>query len=376
MPRKGENIRKRSDGRWEGRYCTVNGSTGKKQYHSVYARTYKNVKEKLITIKQAQLEETDLAYSKASADTSETFGSVAGLWLQNVQEHCKYSTYVKYRQIYEKHIEDTLGGMEMMRINSEVIRNMADVRAASSESLIRSIYCVVNQVLAYAQENHYGATASVTRGKAVKSAKPVEVMKQAEQARLFEVLYSDMDMNKFGILLCLSTGLRLGEICALKWSDIDIEGKLLYVNRAVQRIAVEGSCGKTKLMESDPKSMFSKRVIPLSDEMARLAREFQDNGEYVISVDRPTEPRTYQNRFHKLLGQAHIPQYNFHILRHTFATNCIDSGADIKSLSEMLGHSNVNITLNRYVHPSVETKRQHLNTLSAIYGQYLGRQCI
>lgn len=126
MPRKGENIRKRSDGRWEGRYCTVNGSTGKKQYHSVYARTYKNVKEKLITIKQAQLEETDLAYSKASADTSETFGSVAGLWLQNVQEHCKYSTYVKYRQIYEKHIEDTLGGMEMMRINSEVIRNMRE----------------------------------------------------------------------------------------------------------------------------------------------------------------------------------------------------------------------------------------------------------
>lgn len=376
MPRKGENIRKRSDGRWEGRYSTENEDTGKKQYHSVYARTYKGVKEKLIIIKQAQLEAATSMVSENAAEASETFGYIARLWLQNVQEHCKYSTYEKYKQIYEKHIKDALGEMKMVRVTSEVIRNMADVREASSESLVRSIYCVINQVLAYAQDNHYAVTASVTRAKATKSAKPVEVMKLAEQARLFEILYSDMDMNKFGILLCLSTGLRLGEVCALKWSDIDIDGKLLYVNRAVQRIAVEGSTGKTKLMESDPKSMFSKRVIPLSDEMARLARAFHDNCEYVISEDRPTEPRTYQNRFHKLLGEAQIPRYNFHILRHTFATNCIDSGADIKSLSEILGHSNVNITLNRYVHPSVETKRQHLNTLSAVYGQYLGRQCI
>ena len=108
--------------------------------------------------------------------------------------------------------------------------------------------------------------------------------------------------------------------------------------------------------------------------MTRLIKEFHTGGEYVISGNRPTEPRTYQNCFHRLLNMADIPKYNFHILRHTFATNCIDSGADIKSLSELLGHSSVNITLNRYVHPSEQIKRQHLNTLSAIYGQYLGQQ--
>lgn len=373
MPRKGENIRKRSDGRWEGRYCTIDGSTGKKQYHSIYARTYRNVKEKLITIKYAQLE-AQPAFSGVSAETAESFGYIADRWLQNVRENSKYSTYVKYRQTYEKHIKAAMGDMKITAITPEIIKDMIKAREISSESLIRSIYCVVNQVIVFAQNNHIAVTATVKRDRTTKSTKPVEVLKHAEQVRLFEVLYSDMDRYKFGILLCLSTGLRLGEICALKWSDIDVNGQLLYVNRTVQRIAVEDGSSKTKLLESEPKSIFSKRLIPLSDEITRLIQEFYTDGEYVISKDKPTEPRTYQNHFHRLLCQADIPEYNFHTLRHTFATNCMDSGADIKSLSEMLGHSSVNITLNRYVHPSVQTKRQHLNALSAIYGQYLGQQ--
>ncbi len=373
MPRKGENIRKRADGRWEGRYSTMNRSTGKKQYHSVYAQTYRHVKEKLITARQAQLDAPQPAVSEVPA--GETFGAVADMWLTNVRESCKYSTYVKYRQTYEKHIKDAMGGLALSSVTAELIQGMPGIREISSESLVRSIYCVINQVLLFAQKHHFPVTGPVTRGKTARTVKPVEVMKHAEQVRLFEVLYTDMNLNKFGILLCLSTGMRLGEICALKWSDIDINGKLLYVNRTVQRITVEEGTSRTKLIESEPKSAFSKRVIPLSDEIARLAQEFYMESEYVISGDRPTEPRTYQNRFHKLLSEAGIPAYNFHILRHTFATNCVDSGADIKSLSELLGHSSVNITLNRYVHPSVQTKRQHLNTLSAIYGQYLGQQC-
>lgn len=371
MSRKGENIRKRSDGRWEGRYSTIECSTGKKQYHSIYAPTYKKVKEKLITVKQAQLAAVSPAPFEETAEEEVFFGDIADLWLLEVRENCKYSTYIKYRQIYEKHIRSALGGTEAVLVTSEMLKDVINDGEISSESLIRSIYCVVNQVLVYAQNNNFAVFGEVTRDRGAKSQKPVEVMKHSEQVRLFEVLYSDMDVSKFGILLCLSTGLRLGEICSLKWSDIDIRGKLLYVNRTVQRITVEGSSSKTQLLESEPKSTFSKRTIPLSDEIVRLARKFHTDGEYVISQNKPTEPRTYQNRFHKLLCQADIPKYNFHILRHTFATNCINSGADIKSLSELLGHSSVNITLNRYVHPSVETKRRHLNSLSAIYGQYL-----
>lgn len=373
MPRKGENIRKRSDGRWEGRYCAIDFDTGKKRYHSVYARTYRNVKEKLITIKHEQME-VQPVLPEAPVGTEESFGQIAGMWLQDVRENRKYSTYVKYRQIYEKHIEHAVSKVKIESITPEMVKDIIKIQEISSESLIRSIYCVVNQILLYAQNNHSAVITTFKRDKAARTAKPVEIMKRAEQARLFKVLYEDMNRYKFGILLCLSTGLRLGEICALKWSDIDVDGQVLYVNRTVQRIAVEEGSSKTKLLESEPKSVFSKRLIPLSDEMTRLIKEFDTGGEYVISENRPTEPRTYQNCFHRLLDMADIPKYNFHILRHTFATNCVDSGADIKSLSELLGHSSVNITLNRYVHPSEQIKRQHLNTLSAIYGQYLGQQ--
>lgn len=373
MPRKGENIRKRSDGRWEGRYCAIDFDTGKKRYHSVYARTYRNVKEKLITIKHEQME-VQPVFSAAPVGTKESFGQIAGMWLQDVRANRKYSTYVKYRQIYEKHIENAVSKLEIESITPEMVKDIIKIQEISSESLIRSIYCVVNQILLFAQDNHIAVITTLKRDKAARTAKPVEIMKRAEQVRLFKVLYEDMNRYKFGILLCLSTGLRLGEICALKWSDIDVDGQVLYVNRTVQRIAVEEGSSKTRLLESEPKSVFSKRLIPLSDEMARLIKQFDTGGEYVISENRPTEPRTYQNCFHRLLSMADIPKYNFHILRHTFATNCVDSGADIKSLSELLGHSSVNITLNRYVHPSEQIKRQHLNTLSAIYGQYLGQQ--
>ena len=201
-----------------------------------------------------------------------------------------------------------------------------------------------------------------------------ETFNQAEQMKLLQYLYEEMDIYKLGILLCISTGLRLGEICALKWEDVDLRGKLLYVNATVQRIAVKGYESRTVLLEGEPKSIFSKREIPLSEEMMKLLFSYYDNSKiYVINEDRPMEPRTYQNKFQKYLEHAGIGKKNFHALRHTFATNCINSGTDIKSLSEILGHSDVRITLNRYVHHTMETKRRHMNSLSVIYGQYLGQ---
>ena len=183
-----------------------------------------------------------------------------------------------------------------------------------------------------------------------------------------------MDIEKLGILLCISTGLRLGEICSLKWKDINLKGKVLYVNTTVQRIAVDGYKTKTILMEGEPKSIFSKREIPLSEEIIKWLTLYYDSAEqYVLCRNKPMEPRTYQNKFQKYLKLAGIERKNFHILRHTFATNCMNSGMDIKSLSEILGHSDVKITLNCYVHPTMEMKRQYMNSLSVIYGQYLGQ---
>lgn len=175
------------------------------------------------------------------------------------------------------------------------------------------------------------------------------------------------------VLLCLYTGFRLGELCALKWEDIDFSNQLISVARTVQRLHVEGHETKTKLLVTEPKSSYSRREIPLSPTILELLMCFQNNKEYVFGGNDPLEPRTLQYQFKKILREAGIPNKKFHILRHTFATNCVEGGADAKSLSELLGHSNVQITLNRYVHPSMDIKRKHIDELAVFYGQIHGQ---
>lgn len=176
------------------------------------------------------------------------------------------------------------------------------------------------------------------------------------------------------MLLCLFTGLRLGELCALKWSDVDWENSTLTVNRTVQRLYVEGYKTLTVLKETLPKSEYSRREVPLSDAVLEILEKLRNDREYVFGEDRPLEPRTVQYHFKKILKEAGMEDKNFHVLRHTFSTNCIERGVDVKSLSEILGHSDVQITLNRYVHPSMDAKRRHMNNLSSFYGQICGQK--
>lgn len=384
MSRRGENIRKRSDGRWEARFYITDSDTGQKKYKSVYAKTYADVKAKLIEVKyklekeaqNTQKEAPRSVYPPASAAGENVpIIMIASEWLMEVSKYKKHSSYIKYKGIYDKYLAIKLNGISIMDMTGnkaiEVYEQICFQNENLSGSLIKSISCVLNQILNYCNIHYHTDIRPVNRPKNHTTAKPVETLPQSEQIQLLREIYKNMDHNKLGILLCLSTGLRLGEICSLKWSDIDLDGKLLYVNRTVQRIAVDAHSTKTILFEDAPKSMFSKREIPLPDSIIPYLASFISREGYVISGKEPTEPRTYQYRFQRLLADAGIRKHNFHAIRHTFATNCINSGADVKSLSEILGHSNVNITLNRYVHPTIDTKRKHLNNLSSVYSQYV-----
>lgn len=426
MGRHGENIRKRKDGRWEARYMVFDKEKGEKVSKSVYGHTYEETKGKRLSAIRILENQFGIV---AVADTGQKqqncqnilLRTVAEEWLDTVKSRQKSSTYEKYSIIYRTHLDAALGETTLGCITDSLVREkisdhlsddkkqsnsklpdkgklnnklsgkrrsynklsdkgMSDSKLSDkemSDSLQKSIYCVLNRIMKHASEQYSIALPHIKKPASGVCRKTVEVFTKAEQAKLLSILQHEMDIFKMAVLLCLFTGLRLGELCALKWSDIDFKNKTLTVNRTVQRLSVEGKEKKTALVETEPKSDHSRREIPLQDIIITLFLDFQNGKEYVFGGDKPLEPRTMQNHYRKILKEAEIPYKNFHTLRHTYATNCIEGGADVKSLSEMLGHSDIQITLNYYVHPSMDTKRRYADNLCNFYeriqGQIQGR---
>ncbi len=371
MARHGENIRKRKDGRWEGRYKKFDQEKEIYRYCSVYGRSYEEVKEKLTTQKNLRGDAMKCTTPKQDIAEKLVFQKVAESWLEEVKKEKKPSTYEKYNAIYQEHLKKKFKDILLSDITSMSV--MERFSGTLSDSVMKSVYCVLNQILKYAFVQHCAVLPPIRKPASTVRNKPVTVLGKSELGKLFSMLNVEMDIFKMAVLLCLYTGLRLGEVCALKWSDIDFENKIITVNRTVQRLYAEGHRTKTVLLETKPKSEFSRREIPISAAVMELLIKFWNSGEYVFGNDRPMEPRTLQYRFKKILKEAELSDKNFHVLRHTFATNCIEGSMDIKSLSEILGHASVNITLNRYVHPSMAAKRKSMECLSEIYGQNHGK---
>ena len=364
MSRKGENIHKRNDGRWEGRYtCTIDGE---KKMYSVYGKTYRETREKLSI---ARVEEILNSKSETGmlSNRSISVDQAVNNWLSVVEKRRKRSTYLKYKNTYQLYMKEPIGSFLLHQLDGDFLENT--LFENHSISIQRSIQCILNQVISYCEPYYKIPQIKQNKKTDNRAAAPVKILNSTEQANLMCVLNDQTDTNKLGIIVCLFTGLRLGEICALKWSDIDMTRKVLHVSQTVQRIASNEGTGKTVLLESIPKTICSVREIPISDQLYQLLESFQSTDVYVLNGDKPMEPRTLQYKFKGYLKTAGIKDTHFHVLRHTFATNCINGGADIKSVSEMLGHSDVKITLNRYVHPTIDVKRSCVNSLDSIYGQ-------
>lgn len=375
MSRRGTNIRKRADGRWEGRYYIVD-TAGSKKCKSVYGHSYKEVTERLLSAKAASLNQT--IATKQSAIT--VVKAVAEKWLESIASSRKCSTIQKYSTIYNKYIKPNWGESVIDQLNQNEILKLLPETAG--ESVTKSILCIFNSILAYGAATYGTGEIHLsyrTKRSSVTSSNNINTINTTDQQKLTEYLLTELDIYKLGILLCLFMGLRLGEICALKWEDIDMISRTLHVNRTVQRLPVDtvhtfGSSQnnhtatrKTSLYIDSPKTSNSLREIPIPDFIYDKLSDYYNTSmkgdSYFLKENQPMDPRTYQNRFHIYSREAGIGNTHFHALRHTFATNCISSGADAKSVSEILGHSNVNITLNRYVHPNLETKRSAINSI-------------
>ena len=371
MGRHGENIRRRkSDGRWEGRYKVYQEEKNGYVYRSVYGHTYAEVREKL-TIKQLTTQKIIPGSSLNEMDSAALFSQAANEWLGLIREKCKYSTYIKYDTVYRTHLASLLGDCPLSEISE--IQLQAEISDNLSENLQKSIFCVANQILRYANSHYRVSVPTLTRMSVHSEKKLIETLSLAEQAKLFGCIYTNINKYKIAISFSLCLGLRLGEICALKWSDIDFTNETITINHTVQRITTLGltdETAKTNLLESAPKSGCSKRIIPVSGELLNMLDKLPPNDHpYIFGGEKPLEPRTMQYQFKRVLKEALISERNFHILRHTFATNCVEKGIDVKSLSEILGHSDVKITLNRYVHPTMDAKRLQLEQLIHFYSQ-------
>jgi len=304
-----------------------------------------------------------------------SFDDIAQSWLDYVKTARKPTTYDKYQGIYKKYISPFIKDMPYKKIDNNSVKTIYSekirpVGMDKSTSIQKMIIIVLNQILSYGNEN-YNLDLIRIKSSIPKSICPTaEIFSDDEQKKLIKYVNSDINVSKLGILLCLFTGLRLGEICALRWEDIDMQRGTLNVCRTVHRVSAKNGNFKTKLTIDLPKSKSSNRVIPLPDDLIVILNNQQNCGGYLLHSSKPTDPRTFEYRFDKMLKECGITHKNFHVLRHTFATNCILNGMDMKSLSEILGHSSVQITMDRYVHPLMEQKRVHMNRLFSMFKVY------
>lgn len=371
MSRKGENIYKRKDNRWEARYIKSYHPDGKPKYGYCYGKTYREAKQKVTQAK------VDLHTGKAASTASRRrrFAYYCDEWLQINRSRVKESTYVKYRGILEKHIKPRLGGCLVQSISSVVAEQFSHELLYTQElsaKTVKDILMVLHAVIKYTTKQFPEPLPMIEIVYPKVPKQEMRVLSREEQTRLVHYLLKDMDACKFGVLLALFTGMRIGEVCALRWENVSLSEKVIKVSSTMQRLQNldEAGIGKTKIIISEPKSDNSARIIPLTDYTAKLCQsQWSDkSAAFVLTGDteRYIEPRLMQYRLEHYCKECGLEGVHFHTLRHTFATRCVEVDFEIKSLSEILGHSNPRITLERYVHSSMELKRDNMNKLATI----------
>lgn len=370
MARKGENIFKRKDGRWEARYIKGHEPSGKARYGFCYGKTYREAKEKVARARSA-LQGREGAEAPPGR---RCLGPFCEEWLSLQKGAVRESTYVKYRSILEKHIIPQFGDWPPSALSTGAVdefRRKLLEEAALSPKTVKDILVVFRSAVRYMEAQSPRRSPAVEFRCPKVGRKEMRVLSVQEQQALASYLLEGLDACKFGILLALLTGIRVGELCALQWGSISLQDRTVLICATMQRIqnTGPGEGGKTRLWTGAPKSGASYRRIPLPDSVAGLCGRMPACGPdaYVLTgAQKPMEPRTLQYRLGKYARECGLEGVHAHTLRHSFATRCVESGFELKSLSEILGHANTSITLDRYVHSSLDMKRANMDRLPSL----------
>jgi integrase len=392
--KKGNNegsIRKRANGTWEGRYSDGRNDNGRQIQRSVYGKTRKEVAEKLNAI----------LYQKQCGSYVTPNNILVEDWLDQWLKNyaiisIRPSTYINYEGYVFNHVIPVFGNIPLQDVTPVIVQNFynqkfesgrADGKGGLSAKTIRNMHNMIHQAFEQAKVN--GIIMNNPADGAViprQEKKEMRVLSVQEQKALLSVLH----LHRLGlaILFDLATGLRIGELCALKWSDVNFNKRTIKISRTLQRIKkskLEQIYGEstTAIIEGNVKTNSGFREIPLPDkifEKLLVHRQkqideinyyggfYNDKG-YIFTMPLGTcvEPHTMRDAFEFLLKEADIKHANFHALRHTFATRAIENGVNVKTLSDILGHSQVQITMDLYCHTSLDLMRDSMDKMSDLY---------
>ncbi len=376
MARKGENIFKRKDGRWEARYVHHYDEVGHTVYGYAYGHTYSDAKKKRQEIVAKREPFVLLPQKVASLE------ELCGHWLADVKISVKESTFAQYYRLVTKYILPELGELPLEQLNTKTVNAFSEkllqggglFGANLSPKTVTDILTVLKSVFKFGVQNEYVAAGLEGVRYPGREGKTIKILSEENRKTLERVLTQDTGAMEMGILLSLFTGMRLGEVCGLTWQDIDWKSRVIFVQRTVERIKNldDFAKGSTKLIICEPKTQSSVRVIPIPRYLFSRLREFYektahfDGGveRFILSgTESPIEPSVLYSRYKKIMRAHDMDEYTFHALRHTFATRCVEAGFDTKSLAEILGHRSIATTLSVYVHPSLAQKRKQMDKL-------------
>lgn len=302
-------------------------------------------------------------------DKQKNISEIVKLWREDKKQYIKKSSYAAYMLLIENHLLPVFGDCEVIEEAGVQAFVLKKLEQGLSQKTIKDMLIVLKMILKFGAKNKWMENNQFDIQYPTEQENPqLEVLSRTNQKKIMNYIQAHFTFRNLGVYICLSSGMRIGEICALTWDDIDVNTGIVSVRRTIQRIyTVEDGIRKTELVLDTPKTKNSIRDIPISRDLLRILKPIKkivNNSFFVLTNDaKPTEPRTYRSYYENFMKELDIPKLKFHGLRHSFATRCIESNCDYKTVSVLLGHSNISTTLNLYVHPNMEQKKKAIEQM-------------